>query len=112
MKKEKKILVLLGSFFAAELIYQGLLYMERMLFPRTPFMIALLSLVLGIFVIVYIIINRGFPDSSKSNSPTPDGREREDGIREQRKKKTEFMLYVIIALSMVLAIDLVTLFLF
>lgn len=112
MTSKGKILTLMGLFLAFELLYQGLLYVEKIFFPTSPFMIVALSSVLGVFLVAYVIINRGFNTPVRSDHPLPEQRAREQERAAQRRKKTEFMLYIIIPLSLVLTVDLVTLFLF
>ena len=59
----KKLLIMLGLFVLFELLYQGLLYAERVYFPLFPVSIYVLFTVLGLLFITYLIMNRGDPKS-------------------------------------------------
>lgn len=113
----KKLLVILGLFCVFELIYQGCLYLEKKYFPLFPVSVYVLFSVLGIIFIVYLIMNKGNPKEKVTPEELSAKLPYEERVAlcekyNKRKEKSRVLIYFIVALAGVLALDFIMLFLF
>lgn len=111
----KKLLIMLGLFVLFELLYQGLLYAERVYFPLFPVSIYVLFTVLGVLFITYLIMNRGDPKSTVTPNELSSKYPYEKRVElcekyNKRKEKSKILVYFIVPLSAVLALDFIMLF--
>lgn len=112
----KKLIIMLVLFVIFELLYQGLLYAERKYFPLFPVSIYILSMLLGVLFIVYLIMNRGDPKSHVTPEELSSKYTYEQRVElckkyNERKEKSKLLVYFIVPLSAVLALDFIMLFL-
>ncbi len=113
----KKLLIIAGLFCVFELLYQGLLQLEKRYFPLFPVSVYVLAGILGTLFIIYLIMNRGNPKEKTTPeelSPKIPYDERVALCEKynKRKEKSHVLIYFIVALSGVLALDFIMLFLF
>ena len=113
----RKLLIIAGLFCVFELIYQGFLQLEKRYFPLFPVSIYALSCILGALFIIYLIMNRGNPREKtvpEELSPKIPYSERVELCEKynKRKEKSRVLIYFIVALAGVLALDFIVLFLF
>ncbi len=116
-KNGKKLLVIAGLFCVFELMYQGFLQLEKKYFPLFPVSIYVLTGILGALFITYLIMNRGNPKEKTTPeelSPKIPYDERVALCEKynKRKEKSHVLIYFIVALSGVLALDFIVLFFF
>ena len=113
----KKLLIIAGLFCVFELLYQGLLQLEKRYFPLFPVSVYILTGVLCVLFFTYLIMNRGNPKQKvtpEELSPKIPYDERVHLCRKynERKEKSRVLIYFIVAISAVIALDFIVLFLF
>ncbi len=116
-KNGKKLLVIAGLFCVFELLYQGLLQLEKRYFPLFPMSVYALTGVLCVLFFTYLIMNRGNPREKvtpEELSPKIPYDERVQLCQKynKRKEKSRVLIYFIVAISAVIALDFIVLFLF
>lgn len=112
----QKILILFGLFIVFEVIYQSVLQLEKRLWPLFPVSIYVLSAIVLVLFIIYFIMNKGqprlryTPDDFDRSIPT----EQRQAMAEKYntlKDRSKILVYFIIPLSFVLAVDYIFIFL-
>lgn len=116
-KNGRKLLIIAGLFCVFELFYQGLLQLEKRYFPLFPVSVYALAGILCILFFTYLIMNRGNPKQKvipEELSPKIPYDERVRLCRRynERKEKSRVLIYFIVAISAVIALDFIVLFLF
>lgn len=115
-KNGQKILILFGLFIVFEIIYQSVLQLEKRLWPLYPVSIYVLSAIVLVLFIIYFIMNKGqprlryAPDDFDESIP----REQRQALAERYntlKDRSKILVYFIVPLSFVLAIDYIFIFL-
>ena len=115
-KNGQRILILFGLFIVFEIIYQSVLQLEKRLWPLYPVSIYILSAIVLALFIIYFIMNKGqprlryAPDDFDESIP----REQRQALAEQYntlKDRSKILVYFIVPLSFVLAIDYIFIFL-
>ena len=113
----KKLLIIAGLFCVFELLYQGLLQLEKRYFPLFPVSVYVLAGILGTLFIIYLIMNRGNPKEKTTPEELSPKLPYDERVAlcekyNKRKEKSHVLIYFIVALSGVLALDFIMLFLF
>lgn len=112
----QKILILFGLFIVFEVIYQSVLQLETRLWPLFPVSIYVLSAIVLALFIIYFIMNKGqprlryAPDDFDRSIPN----EQRQAMAEKYNKlkdRSKILVYFIIPLSFVLAVDYIFIFL-
>lgn len=112
----QKILILFGLFIVFEVIYQSVLQLEKRLWPLFPVSIYVLSAIVLVLFIIYFIMNKGqirlryTPDDFDRSIPN----EQRQAMAEKYNKlkdRSKILVYFIIPLSFVLAVDYIFIFL-
>lgn len=112
----QKILILFGLFIVFEVIYQSVLLLEKRLWPLFPVSIYVLSAIVLVLFIIYFIMNKGqprlryAPDDFDESIPN----EQRQAMAEKYntlKDRSKILVYFIIPLSFVLAVDYIFIFL-
>lgn len=115
-KNGQKILILFGLFIVFEIIYQSVLQLEKRLWPLYPVSIYVLSAIVLVLFVIYFIMNKGqprlryTPDDFDESIPY----EQRQALAEQYnalKDRSKILVYFIVPLSLVLAIDYIFIFL-
>ena len=115
-KNGQKILILFGLFIVFEIIYQSVLQLEKRLWPLYPVSIYVLSAIVLVLFIIYFIMNKGqprlryAPDDFDESIP----HEQRQALAERYntlKDRSKILVYFIVPLSFVLAIDYIFIFL-
>ncbi len=116
-KNGQKLLIIFGLFCVFELLYQGLLQLEKKYFPLFPVSVYVLTGILCVIFFTYLIMNRGNPKEKvtpEELSPKIPYNERVALCEKynKRKEKSRVLIYFIVAISAVIALDFIVLFLF
>lgn len=114
-KAQKKLLLLLGIFALCEILYQAALYLEKTLYPQTPFTVFVLFFILLVLFVLYIVLGRGdvknlcTPDELDSSIPYSERVDMCERIN-KNKERAKKLLFIILPLTVVLMIDFVNMF--
>lgn len=112
----QKILIMLGLFVVFELVYQLILQLEKKLWPLYPVSIYVLSSIVAVLFITFFVMNRG--DSPRMRYTSDDfdktiplsQREEMAQRYNAQKERAKILVYFIVPLSFVLAIDFIFIF--
>lgn len=113
----KKLLIIAGLFCVFELLYQGLLQLEKRYFPLFPVSVYILTGVLCVLFFTYLIMNRGNPKQKVTPEELSAKIPYDERVHlcrkyNERKEKSRVLIYFIVAISAVIALDFIVLFLF
>lgn len=116
-KNGRKLLIIAGLFCVFELLYQGLLQLEKRYFPLFPVSVYALAGILCVLFFTYLIMNRGNPREKVTPEELSPKIPYDERVRlcqkyNKRKEKSRVLIYFIVAISAVIALDFIVLFLF
>lgn len=114
--EKRKLLYIILIFLGFEFAYQLLRYCEEMYFPSVPFVIMIPMTALGVLIIVYMIMTRGFaskPFTAEELDPALDISQRQAlaELYNARREKAKKLTYFIVPLALLVSLDLLNMFL-
>ena len=115
MSSGKKLFLIIGLFVLFEGLYQWALYLERTYFPWFPVCIVVLFAIVGVLLITFMILNRGFertvytPEYFDASVPYEKRKELADKYNKNRERAKIVMIFFI-PLAAVLLIDFIDLY--
>lgn len=111
----KKMINILLLFVVFEVIYQVVLQLEKKFWPLYPMSVFVLFFIILVLFVIYLIMNRGEPNKKVTPEMLSPSLPHETRVimaekYNERKAKSAALVYFIVPLSFVLALDFIMLF--